>query len=299
MSFDGTNDPVTRAGRGVAEPRVRDDARGVGEAHGDRRLADRGDQGAAQRPLLRAVRLGPSPERVVATDGEDGSAAPRARPTRTRGRTSPRPTTARRCGVYVNGVQVGDEHRAQRPDHAGQRAAVDRRQRDLGRVVQRPHRRGPGLRPAADAPPRSRADMAAPVGAPAGVAVRAAGPDQVGSLDGAGRLAAGRRPRLDALQRQGRRLGRLQRRAAAPSTSGTPRPARSSPTPSGINLFCAGHVLLPDGRLFVAGGHELAYVGLTRHDALQPADRARGPPARTWPAAAGTRRRRRCPTAAC
>src|SRR4051812_11418052 len=33
-------------------------------------------------------------------------------------------------------------------------------------------------------------------------------------------------------------------------------------TPSGINLFCAGHALLPDGRLFVAGGHELAYVGL-------------------------------------
>lgn len=32
--------------------------------------------------------------------------------------------------------------------------------------------------------------------------------------------------------------------------------------PSGINLFCAGHALLPDGRLFVAGGHELAYVGL-------------------------------------
>ena len=33
-------------------------------------------------------------------------------------------------------------------------------------------------------------------------------------------------------------------------------------TPSGINLFCSGHVLLPDGRLFVAGGHELPYAGL-------------------------------------
>ena len=33
-------------------------------------------------------------------------------------------------------------------------------------------------------------------------------------------------------------------------------------TPSGINLFCAGHVLLPNGKLFVAGGHELGYVGL-------------------------------------
>jgi hypothetical protein len=38
-------------------------------------------------------------------------------------------------------------------------------------------------------------------------------------------------------------------------------------TPSGINLFCAGHVLLPDGRLFTAGGHELAYVGI-RNTAL-------------------------------
>jgi Concanavalin A-like lectin/glucanases superfamily/Galactose oxidase-like, Early set domain/Bacterial Ig domain/Glyoxal oxidase N-terminus len=34
------------------------------------------------------------------------------------------------------------------------------------------------------------------------------------------------------------------------------------PAPSGINLFCSGHTLLPDGRLFVAGGHENAYVGL-------------------------------------
>jgi hypothetical protein len=42
------------------------------------------------------------------------------------------------------------------------------------------------------------------------------------------------------------------------------------PMPSGINLFCAGHALLPDGRLFVAGGHELAYVGLRDTRLLNP-----------------------------
>ncbi|HEY6889952.1 MAG TPA: LamG-like jellyroll fold domain-containing protein, partial [Solirubrobacter sp.] len=41
-------------------------------------------------------------------------------------------------------------------------------------------------------------------------------------------------------------------------------------TPSGINLFCAGHVLLPDGRLFTAGGHVLAYVGITNTALLNP-----------------------------
>jgi Concanavalin A-like lectin/glucanases superfamily/Domain of unknown function (DUF1929) len=40
--------------------------------------------------------------------------------------------------------------------------------------------------------------------------------------------------------------------------------------PSGINLFCSGHVLLPDGRLFVAGGHEKAYVGLRNTMLLDP-----------------------------
>ena len=34
------------------------------------------------------------------------------------------------------------------------------------------------------------------------------------------------------------------------------------PAPLGLNLFCAGHALLPDGRLFVAGGHVLDLVGL-------------------------------------
>ncbi|WP_084285447.1 LamG-like jellyroll fold domain-containing protein [Solirubrobacter soli] len=41
-------------------------------------------------------------------------------------------------------------------------------------------------------------------------------------------------------------------------------------TPSGLNLFCAGHVLLPDGRLFTAGGHVLAYAGITDTELLNP-----------------------------
>jgi hypothetical protein len=42
------------------------------------------------------------------------------------------------------------------------------------------------------------------------------------------------------------------------------------PVPSGVNLFCSGHTLLPDGRLFVAGGHELAYVGIKNTMLLNP-----------------------------
>ncbi len=34
-----------------------------------------------------------------------------------------------------------------------------------------------------------------------------------------------------------------------------------SPVPTGRNLFCSGHVMLPDGRLFVAGGHIAANEG--------------------------------------
>ena len=33
--------------------------------------------------------------------------------------------------------------------------------------------------------------------------------------------------------------------------------------PNGPNLFCAGHILMPDGRVLVLGGHVDAYVGIT------------------------------------
>ena len=49
-----------------------------------------------------------------------------------------------------------------------------------------------------------------------------------------------------------------------------PETSSFAPAPSGINLFCAGHVLLPDGRLFVAGGHEKAYEGLRSTRLLDP-----------------------------
>ena len=49
-----------------------------------------------------------------------------------------------------------------------------------------------------------------------------------------------------------------------------PETASFEPAPSGINLFCAGHVLLPDGRLFAAGGHKLAYEGLRDTRLLNP-----------------------------
>ena len=54
-------------------------------------------------------------EVIIGGDRDCVGHAPRCR--RTRGRTSPRPTTARRCALYVNGVQVA---------HAGRRPARSR-----------------------------------------------------------------------------------------------------------------------------------------------------------------------------
>jgi hypothetical protein len=45
------------------------------------------------------------------------------------------------------------------------------------------------------------------------------------------------------------------------------------PIPSGRNLFCSGHVTLPDGRLFVAGGHISADVGLKDTHIYNPTTR--------------------------
>jgi hypothetical protein len=45
------------------------------------------------------------------------------------------------------------------------------------------------------------------------------------------------------------------------------------PVPSGRNLFCSGHVTLPDGRLFVAGGHIAADVGLKDTHIYNPTTR--------------------------
>ncbi len=105
-----------------------------------------------------------------------------------------------------------------------------------------------------------QADMAAPVGAPASSApgrpaseVGSWTPPQNWPLVAvhASMLSDGKVVSWDAF-------------SAAPQSEHVwdPETGAFVPRPSGINLFCAGHALLPDGRLFVAGGHELAYAGL-------------------------------------
>ena len=46
-----------------------------------------------------------------------------------------------------------------------------------------------------------------------------------------------------------------------------------TPVPTGRNLFCAGHVTLPDGRLFVAGGHIAANEGTKNTTIFNPTTR--------------------------
>jgi hypothetical protein len=73
-----------------------------------------------------------------------------------------------------------------------------------------------------------------------------------------------------------------------------PATGQFDPIPSGRNLFCAAHITLPDGRLFIAGGHIEANVGLkdthiynpTNHSWFRGTDMARGrwyPTATTLP----------------
>ncbi|WP_433508050.1 hypothetical protein ACQP04_17270 [Pseudonocardia halophobica] len=77
-----------------------------------------------------------------------------------------------------------------------------------------------------------------------------------------------------------------------------------------VDLFCCGHAFLADGRLLAAGGTERydPFLGLRQAvvfdrtrvrptRARRPARRGRGRRCRTWPAAAGTRRWWRSPTA--
>jgi uncharacterized repeat protein (TIGR01451 family) len=56
------------------------------------------------------------------------------------------------------------------------------------------------------------------------------------------------------------------------------------------NLFCAGHTLLPDGRVLVVGGHSAAYVGIPDATLFDPATE-------TWTAAASMSQPRWYPTA--
>jgi hypothetical protein len=52
-----------------------------------------------------------------------------------------------------------------------------------------------------------------------------------------------------------------------------------TPVPTGRNLFCAGHVTLPDGRVFIAGGHIEANVGTKDTHIFNPVNKTwfRGP----------------------
>ena len=81
------------------------------------------------------------------------------------GHTSPPPTTAPRERLYVNGTLVSTLA-VSGSILTSTGAAQDRRQLDLGRVVQRPDRRGPRLQPRRSAPPRSATDMNTSISAP-------------------------------------------------------------------------------------------------------------------------------------
>jgi hypothetical protein len=59
---------------------------------------------------------------------------------------------------------------------------------------------------------------------------------------------------------------------------------------SGVNLFCAGHVELPNGKTLVLGGHVKAYVGLNNATVFDPATK-------TWSAGAAMTNSRWYPTA--
>ena len=60
-------------------------------------------------------------------------------------------------------------------------------------------------------------------------------------------------------------------RTATTSTSGIRPATRSPPRPTAeTNIFCSGHCALPDGRIFVAGGHVSTHVGLRDANIFDP-----------------------------
>ena len=78
--------------------------------------------------------------------------------------------------------------------------------------------------------------------------------------------------------------------APGSATLWDPASGQFTPVPNGPNLFCAGHILMADGRLLVLGGHADVYVGITATTIYNPA-------ARTWSAAAPMSFSRWYPTA--
>ena len=188
LSFDGVNDWVT-----VPDAAALDLTNGMTleawvrpSANGGWRTAilkeQRGPSSSTRSTPTTAIR----PQRHVfigSTEIGTRWAPPRCRSTP--GPTSPRPTTAPTLRLYVNGTQVATR-RSTGTDAPTSRPAADRRQRRLGRVVQRPDRRGPRLQPRADREPRSQTDMNAPVGgAPRRDTTPPSAPDQPDSHRGA------------------------------------------------------------------------------------------------------------------
>ena len=98
--------------------------------------------------------------------------------------------------------------------------------------------------------------------------------------------------------RQGAVLGRrLDRRRC-----GIRRPGCSRTVPNlCVDLLCAGHTFLADGRLMTLGGWDRsgAGLGLNEADIFEPNIQAWIPRAGRWPTSAGIRPARACPTAAC
>ena len=151
LSFNGTNASSTCPTRTRSTSRRGMTLEALGQAHG---------ASAAWRTVIVKERPGNLVYGLYGEHGHEPAAvadhrrrhrAPARRhrrgPGRARGRTWPPPSTARRCAVRQR--HAGRELAVRRRDHDLDRRAEDRRQLDLGRVVQRPDRRGADLQPRA------------------------------------------------------------------------------------------------------------------------------------------------------
>jgi hypothetical protein len=253
MSFDGTNDSVIVPDAGSLNL-----ASGMTLEAWVKPTATDGWRTVAIKQRLSNISYGLyGSSSVVSTDGEDGSAAfssPDAN-SWTHVASTYDGNTLR---VYVNGVQAGTSTARSGPITPGNGPLSIGGNSIWGEwfkgVIDEVRVYDRSLSAA-----EIQSDMTAPVGNPASPS--GPGPDQVGSWTApeswpmvavhTSMLSNGKVVAWDAF-------------SAAPQSEHVwnPETGLFEPAPSGINLFCSGHVLLPDGRLFVAGGHELAYAGL-------------------------------------
>ena len=154
LSFNGSSSFVRVPDANSTRPDERDDDGGVGAADRCSRWADRGVEGERRLLRLGAVwqqRVQPA-RRPHRQHGRPRASSGPARSRPTLGATSPPPTTAPARALPERQPDLATAH--QRPHGHHRPTAQDRRQRDLGRVVQRPHRRSACLQPR----PHRRAD---------------------------------------------------------------------------------------------------------------------------------------------